>query len=217
MASTAVIVANGELELTPEVEALVARADLLICADGGLRHAAAHGWQPQLVVGDLDSAPAELVAEAAARGAVIERHPCCKDETDTELALRAALAAGAEEIYLLAATGDRLDHSLANILMLALLEAAGARVVLLAGRQRLQVIRGEACIEGRAGDLVSLLPIGGDAVGIHTSGLEYALAGGTLPFGIPRGVSNVLTEGRATVRVEQGLLLAVVTPAGGEQ
>ena len=196
MASTAVIVANGELELTPEVEALVARADLLICADGGLRHAAAHGWQPQLVVGDLDSAPAELVAEAAARGAVIERHPCCKDETDTELALRAALA---------------------NILMLALLEAAGARVVLLAGRQRLQVIRGEACIEGRAGDLVSLLPIGGDAVGIHTSGLEYALAGGTLPFGIPRGVSNVLTEGRATVRVEQGLLLAVVTPAGGEQ
>ncbi|MGQ9683076.1 MAG: thiamine diphosphokinase [Anaerolineae bacterium] len=214
MASTAVIIAHGELELTPEVQALIARADLLICADGGLCHAAAHGWKPQLVVGDLDSAPAELVAEAAAQGVRIERHPCRKDETDTELALRAALAAGAEEVYLLAATGDRLDHALANILMLALPEAAQARVVLLAGRQQVQVIRGEACIEGQPGDLVSLLPIGGDAVGIHTSGLEYALEGETLPFGIPRGVSNVLTQSRATVRVERGLLLAVLTPTG---
>ena len=211
MASTAVIIAHGELELTPEVQALVARADLLICADGGLCHAAAHGWRPHLVIGDLDSAPAELVAEAAAQGVRIERHPCRKDETDTELALRAALAEGAGEVYLLGATGDRLDHSLASVLLLALPEAAQARVTIVVGRQRIFAIRGQGEIGGRVGDLVSLLPLGGDAAGIWTTGLEYPLRGETLPFGTPRGISNVLTAPRATVRVERGLLVAVVT------
>jgi len=212
MARTVVIIAHGDLEVTPEVEALVRRADLLIAADGGLEYTAAHGWWPQIIVGDLDSAPAPLLQQAEARGALLERHSPRKDETDTELALRAALREGAEEIYLLAATGNRLDHTLANVFLLALPEAATARVVLLAGRQRLQLIRGEADLQGQPGDLVSLLPVGGDAVGIHTWGLEYPLRGETLALGIPRGISNVLIAERATVRVDLGLLLAVLTP-----
>lgn len=213
MARTAVIIAHGELEVTPEVKALVQRADLLIAADGGLAYAVAQGWWPQIVVGDLDSAPESLLQQAIARGTLLERHSPRKDETDTELALRVALREGAEEIYLLAASGNRLDHTLANVFLLALPEAATARVVLLAGKQRLQLIRGEAEIQGQPGDLVSLLPVGGDAAGIHTWGLEYPLRGETLALGIPRGISNVLTAEQATVQVERGLLLAVLTPA----
>ncbi len=66
-------------------------------------------------------------------------------------------------------------------------------------------------LAGRPGDLVSLLPLGGDATGIWTTGLAYPLRGETLPFGIPRGISNVLTQPTATVRLRSGLLLAVVT------
>ncbi len=208
---TAIIIAHGELAVTPAVEELVRRADLIVAADGGSLHAVAHGWWPHLLVGDLDSTPPEvrgLVEEHGAR--VIEYSPQ-KDETDTELALRAALAEGAGEIYLLGATGGRLDHFLANILLLALPEAAQARVTIVAGRQRIVAIRGQAEIVGHVGDLVSLLPLGGDADGIWTTGLEYPLRGETLPFGTPRGISNVLTEPRASVRVERGMLVAVVT------
>ncbi len=215
---TAIIVAHGELVVTQEVEELVRRADLLIAADGGAGAALAQGWWPHLLVGDLDSTPPEVRAHLQARGTEVLRYPERKDETDTELALRTAVARGAGEIYLVGALGGRLDHALANLLLLALPELAGARVTILHGRQRIFAIRGHAEIAGHAGDLVSLLPLGGDAEGIWTAGLEYPLHGGTLRFGAARGVSNVICRPPAEVRVEKGLLLAVVTPqeAGGE-
>ncbi|HOG48481.1 MAG TPA: thiamine diphosphokinase [Anaerolineae bacterium] len=207
----AVIVAHGDLIVTPEVEALVRRAGLLIAADGGAAAALSQGWWPHVLVGDLDSAPPEVRAQVEAHGAEVRQYPPRKDETDTELALRLALARGAEDIYLLGALGDRTDHTLANLLLLALPELAGVRVTIVAGRQRICAVRGQAEIAGHVGDVVSLLPIGGDAAGIWTTGLEYPLQGGTLYLGAPRGISNILTAPVATVRVERGLLLAVVT------
>ena len=212
----AVIIAHGDLEVTSAIREVVARADLLIAADGGALHAAAHGWWPQLLLGDLDSAPPEVCACVEAHGGQIIRYSPHKDETDTELALRVALARGADEVYLLGAIGDRLDHSLANILLLGAANVAGICLTILTGRQRIVAIRREATLSGRAGDLVSLLPIGGDVTGIWTEGLAYPLRGETLPFGIPRGISNVLTAPQATVRVESGILLAIITTAEGE-
>ena len=208
----AVIIAHGDLEVTPEVREVVARAALIVAADGGAAAAVAHGWWPHLVVGDLDSAPAEVLAQVQAHGGRAIEHAARKDETDTELALRTALEQGASEIYLLGAIGSRLDHSLANVLLLGLPELAAVPVTVLTGRERAFAIRHQAEIVGQVGDLVSLLPIGGDVTGIWTEGLEYPLRGETLRFGIPRGISNVLTAPSATVRVSSGILLAVVTP-----
>jgi len=209
---TAVIVAHGDLVVTPEAEELVRQADLIIAADGGAASALAQGWQPHILVGDLDSAPPDVCARVKACGAEVLRYPARKDETDTELALRTALDRGAQQVYLLGALGGRFDHALANLLLLALPELAGVRVTILAGRQRIFAIRHRAEIPGRPGDLVSLLPLGGDAIGIWTTGLEYPLQGGTLRFGAARGISNVITQPPAEVRLESGLLLAIVTP-----
>ena len=212
MAKTAVVIAHGDLEVTPEVQEAVRAADLIVAADGGAATAVAQGWWPHLVVGDLDSAPPEVRAAAEQHGAEILQYSPRKDETDTELAVQAALERGAEEVFLLGALGNRVDHTLANLLLLGRPDLAAVRVTVLAGRQRIFAIRNQAEISGQPGDLVSLLPIGGDAEGIRTTGLEYPLRGETLPFGIPRGISNVLTEPRATVRLERGVLLVVVTP-----
>jgi len=212
---SAIIIAHGDLEVTPEVEALVRRADLIIAADGGAAAALAQGWQPHLLVGDLDSAPPDVRARVEAAGAEVLQYPARKDETDTELALRIALERGAQEVYLLGALGGRLDHTLANLLLLALPELQGVRVTILAGRQRAFAIRHRAEIPGRPGDLVSLLPLGGDATGIWTAGLDYPLRGGTLRFGAARGISNVITQAPAEVRLEKGLLLAIVTQQPG--
>src|SRR5688572_29978445 len=96
---------------------------LVVAADGGARHAPALGLRVDRWVGDGDStSPAELEALEAG-GATIERSDVDKDESDTELALLAALAAGAGRISLVGALGGvRIDHALAN---LALLEHAG--------------------------------------------------------------------------------------------
>jgi thiamine pyrophosphokinase len=69
-------------------------------------------------------------------------------------------------------------------------------------------------IRGPVGSIVSLLPAGGDARGITTTGLQYPLHGEDLPHGTSRGVSNVLDATTASVVLEAGTLV-VVQPEGG--
>lgn len=189
--------------------------DLVVAADGGARHAAPLGRRIDLWVGDGDSVdPAELDRlEAAA--VPLHRAPTDKDETDTELAILAAIAAGARRITILGALGGaRLDHALANVWLLAHPAVAGRDVRLLDAAARVRLVGpGRADVGGRVGDLVSLFPFGGRATGLTTEGLRYPLRAGTLESGPSRGVSNVREQAAASVTVGSGRLLVVETPA----
>ncbi|RLC97753.1 MAG: thiamine diphosphokinase, partial [Chloroflexi bacterium] len=186
---------------------------LIIAADGGTRHALAAGVIPHVVIGDLDSlSPADLAQVEAACARVIRFSPR-KDETDLELALLHAARAGVSEIVVLAALGGRLDQTIANVLLLSLPELDGLDVRIVEERQKVFLIHSAATITGRPGDTVSLIPLGGDAVGVTADGLEWPLCEETLRFGPARGVSNVLTAEQARVRVRRGMLLCVVTRA----
>jgi thiamine pyrophosphokinase len=195
---------------TASARACVRPGDWLIAADGGLRHLRALGLSPDVLVGDLDSAgPAEAAALEAA-GVPVRRYPARKDETDLELALRLALAEGAGDVLILGALGGRWDQTLANLLLLAHPDFRAARVRLMDGTQQIYLVQGETAIEGEAGDTVSLIALGGDAHGVNTTGLEYPLHDGTLPFGSTLGISNVLVGERATVTVREGVVACVV-------
>jgi thiamine pyrophosphokinase len=63
---------------------------------------------------------------------------------------------------------------------------------------------------GQAGDILSLVPLGGDAQGVTTQGLEYPLNDETLYFGATRGISNVLLNRTATVQLKAGYLLCIL-------
>jgi thiamine pyrophosphokinase len=71
-------------------------------------------------------------------------------------------------------------------------------------------------LRGAPGDLVTLLPIGGDADGVTTAGLRWPLDGAALPMGGSRGLSNVVVESGASVRLSDGVLLVVETASTGE-
>jgi thiamine pyrophosphokinase len=77
------------------------------------------------------------------------------------------------------------------------------------GPARLHVVRAERTLTGEEGELVSLLPVGGPAEGVSTSGLRYPLAGETLEPGSSRGVSNVFAAREAHISLERGVLLAI--------
>lgn len=205
----AIIVANGHVEEGEQYSGLVRAGDLVIAADGGAMIALQLGLQPQVVVGDLDSLPSEMRLELEKRGCQFVPHPTRKDETDTELAIWYALEQGAEEIVLLAAAGDRLDHTLANVFLLGMPQLEGKKTKIIASRTEVWLLRGgeELEIEGEPGDIVTLLPLGQDAVGITSSGLEWALRDDTLLFGPARGVSNVMTAEKARVSLRTGLML----------
>lgn len=194
----------------------------VVAADGGARHADPLGLSIDRWVGDGDSVSADALAALEAAGVPIDRVPFDKDESDTELAVRAALAQGPQAIAILGALGGpRLDHALANLALLSLPELRGIDVRLVAADARVRLLHGQSRdsgsgrvrLEGRVGDLVTLLPLGADAIGVTTEGLAYALRGETLLTGRSRGLSNRRTESVAEVRLETGRLLVVETPA----
>ena len=159
--------------------------------------------------GDFDSiSPAGLEALERA-GTRIERHPPTKDATDLDLALGAAVALAPRRILVVGGAGGRLDHLLGELSLLASDVYAEIEVDALVGRATINVVRRERVLAGETGELISLLPLHGPAVGVTTEGLVYALRGETLLPGSSRGISNVFAEPEARISLGSGVLLAV--------
>ena len=214
----AIVVAGGDPD--PGDASWLADADLLVAADSGACWLDELGVTPDLLVGDLDSIGEPLLERLSAAGVPIERHVAEKDESDAELALMRAVASGAETIVILGAlSGKRLDHELANLLLLADPAWAGRDLRIVRGATTVRALHGGASLElqARPGDVVTLLPVSGDAQGVTTDGLRYPLADDELRFGRSRGLSNVVERAGASVWLESGTLLVVETRQQGEE
>jgi thiamine pyrophosphokinase len=110
-----------------------------------------------------------------------------------------------------AALGGRIDQMVANLFLLTLPELAGRNVSIVERNQTIFLIRDNSSITGSPGDMVSILPIGGDAIGVSNDGFEWPLRDETLPSGSPRGISNVLRQHQTQISVRKGMLLCIVT------
>jgi thiamine pyrophosphokinase len=202
----AVILANGIL-----VQPLVLKeGDILIAANGGVRHCLESGLQPSIVIGDLDSLHDRDISTLENNGVEIIRFPRRKDFTDLELAINHAAGLKIREIVIVAALGARWDQTIANILLPS--RFPSIRITLMDGPQEIHYIySGERFeITGKPGDIVSLIPIGGDVCGITTKGLEYPLTDERLPFGGTRGLSNLLLNEQGYINIKSGILLCTV-------
>lgn len=212
----AFVAVGGELEEPERFTPLARVAGLVLAADSGYEHMRRMGVRPHLLVGDLDSISPDALREARDDPATrIETFPPEKDQTDTEIALRLAVTRGAGIVLVVGAFGLRLDHALANVLLLASPALRETDVRLLDPRQEVRLVRGRVRLRTTPGELVSLLPVGGDATGVTTTGLAYALDGATLGTGPALGVSNVATGDEICVRVGDGSLLLTRLFAGG--
>jgi thiamine pyrophosphokinase len=181
----------------------------VVAADSGLEQVHAHGLTADLLVGDMDSVRTETREQAVERGTAVEQHPTDKDATDLELALAAAKAAGATRMLVVGAGGGRLDHFLANVLLLAAPDWAEIETHALIGPAHVVVVRDHTTLHGAAGSIVSLLSAGGPARGITTTGLRWPLRDEDLRPGTTRGVSNAMTDPVATIALRDGVLVAV--------
>ena len=209
----AIIFANGILEIWPAGLELFPATDLIIAADGGTRHCLAWNALPHVVVGDMDSAEPDTLADLRSRGVEIKPYPPRKDETDLELALKEALEREASEIVILGALGNRWDMSLSNVLVLAAPFLKDVKVRILDDRQEIICLRGgqKAEFKGRPGDVLSLSSLQDPTGGITLYGLEYPLKNAILPVGSTRCISNLFAGTTAEVEITTGSLLVCIT------
>jgi len=202
------IFANGKLPDLESARALIHADDLIIAADGGTRHIVELGFIPHFIVGDLDSSPLDI-HDPILKDTQIILFPRDKNETDLELAIDHALTLNPVQIVIVAALGHRLDQTLGNISLLTDVRLSAYDVRLDDGVEEAFFCSDQAQVQGRCGDVLSLLPWQGQVTGILTKGLKWPLQNETLYPYNTRGISNEMLAEEATIQIRSGLLLIV--------
>jgi thiamine pyrophosphokinase len=182
---------------------------LVVGADSGVETAIAWGLTPDAVVGDMDSISQATLRRLREAGARVDLYSRDKDWTDGELAARLALEMGANSVTLIGFVGgDRLDQTLANAGLLTRLPSG---TELVDERNVCRVVRGgERCAWlPEDSEIISLIPLGGDACGVSTVGMLWTLFEEKLPLGDTRGLSNEPRADQVEVSLREGLLFLV--------
>lgn len=201
--SRCVIVGGGPIGDYARARAALRPGDHLIYCDGGLRHADGLGAPPDLIVGDFDS---HERPETDAETIVLPRE---KDDTDTVFAAKEALRRGFEDFLLLGMIGGRLDHTLANVGVLLMLDAAGKKAAALDDYSEMEIVSGETSVPG-TWPFFSLLSVDGPAEGVTIRGAKYPLEDARVDAGYQYAVSNEVLPGEtARIGVKKGRLLLV--------
>lgn len=203
----AVVLLNGS---PPEKDLILKEtenADLIIAADGASDYAFKYNVMPHVVLGDMDSVKnAEMIKQAVREFKIFPRE---KDEIDSQLAIDMAVEKGASDIVLLGMTGGRLDHTYANLMLMLRIAKCGVKITAIDKYNEITIATGDIEIRGKAGETLSLLPIGSDVVIDSTEGLYYSVTNKAMTVDLPYGVSNVMTEDLARVKVRSGYLLVI--------
>lgn len=205
------ILLGGELTVTSRLKSQIDGARI-IAADGGMRHAAALGVEPELWAGDFDSVDDALRSKHAATP--VELFPTEKDLTDGEIAVNAALARGASELLLVGAFGGaRADHAFLHLSAALRLAELCVPCILTSGVQEgIPLLPGEERrFDFDDGTLFSVLGFS-DLEGLTLTGAKWPLEAHHVPFGSSLTLSNEV-RGTLSARLSSGRALLLAHPA----
>lgn len=203
------IISNGEFNDSDYIRKIINNCDYVICADGGANIAYKLGIVPNLIIGDLDSADKQIIDYYKKDGVQVDKYPTEKDETDTQLATLKAIELGTDEIIYIASIGSRFDHSIANLSLLLYLLKRNIKGIIASEKNEIHLVDRSLELEGKIGDIISLIPYSTDVKGIYTDGLYYSLSGQDMSLDMPYGISNVFINNKIKIKIDSGLLLVI--------
>ena len=176
--------------------------DLIIGADRGYFTLVENGIEPHVAIGDFDSYTGKVNCE----NTVV--FPVKKDDTDSALAIKYAFDRGYKKIIVYGGIGGDLDHTIANIALVASYAQKGVDLSFADGKNVLFAIHNSSIVfDKMAKGRISVFSFGDKACGVCERGLLYTLDNATLENRIPLGVSNEFVGEEANISVEDGVLL----------
>lgn len=198
---TAALVANGAIFDYARMAPLIRQYDYCVAVDGGLVHCHNMEVIPDLIIGDFDSVSKELLIKY--EGIPTETFPVDKDETDTEIALRAVMSSTVEKIGLFGALEKRADHALFN---LHLLLRFPKKLVIETECETIFAISENKQMACRPGQVVSLMPLDAPPKGVTTQGLKWELKEATLDKDF-MSLSNICLNDSFSVSISEGIVI----------
>lgn len=144
-------------------------------------------------------------------------HKVAKDDTDTMLAIKAALDDGANEIYIICALGGRIDHTFANIQSLNYIASHNAIGHIYSKDEHLSILKGpfSETISRKEGYSLSLYSISDISKGLTIKGTLYEVDNIDLTNSFPLAYGNKITENKARISLSEGNLLIIESKIGG--
>lgn len=202
-----VVFAGGEIKDLSfiDVSGLKKSCNLVICADSGYKYAQQLNIVPDIIVGDFDS-----YTDSLPENITVYRSPPEKDDTDTMLAVKTAIENGCSDICLYGALGKRFDHAFANIQTLVYAYENGCNMRIIDADNEITV-QGAGCKEYNRLDgwYFSIFSLTEKSLIKKYYGVKYPLYDFELEKSFPIGVSNEITENKAVLQIDSGLVLIV--------
>ena len=178
------------------------KKDYVIGADRGYLTLIKNDIDPDCVIGDFDSCNEPIKSEN------IIRYPVKKDFTDSALAVEHAISLGFKKIVVYGAIGGLLDHTIANLAILADVTKRGIDICFVDGDNVIfGISNGKISFSNKANGRISVFSFENTATGVFEKGLLYELNDAILLNSRPLGVSNEFIGKKSTISVENGVLL----------
>ncbi len=211
MYSRALLISGGQIEREHALGEITEQ-DYIIAIDRGLNFLDANQIEPHYIVGDFDSVSDEVIERYRKNGRTpIREFQPEKDYSDTEIAVRHAIEMGYQQIDILGATGDRIDHVLANVQVLSIPYKQGISARIIDKKNRISYL--EKCVEFKRSELYgqyfSLFAIGGCVEGLTIEGAKYPLKDHRLEPYDSLSVSNECEDEVVRISYREGLLLLI--------
>ena len=201
MSTSAVLVANGEKPVSNYAKQLIKEINLKICVDSNLSIFRELDIEPDIIIGDLDTVD---INKSSSKSTIVNEED--QNKTDLEKSLDYCIAQNIKDIYIIGATGERDDHSLANI-MIAQQYSDTLNIEMISNFFQIFFVNGSKEILEKKSRNLSMISLIADNK-ITTSGLEYNLSDQKLNS-FSHGISNRIISDKCLIKAKEKLILFI--------
>lgn len=215
MSKKGIIVSGGRIDRDFALEQIrIINPEIVIGVDSGLDFLYQNEIVPTHIVGDFDSVNQEVISYYKKNMDIpIREFNPVKDATDTEIAVRLSVELGVKELWILGATGSRLDHVWGNIQTLVIAHEAGVKAYILDKNNKITLIERKASLRKKDafGTYFSVFPLNGNVDSFSIQGAKYPLENYTLSPCDSLCVSNEIEEDEVKITFPKGIVVLMET------
>lgn len=188
------------------------KVSYIIGVDKGCNVLYKYKIKPNLIVGDFDSGNLEAIEYFEKSGIEVRRFNSDKDYTDTHLAYNIAKEMnGTKKIFLLGATGTRIDHFLGNIGLFLNSEEDHIDLEIIDDNNIVFMGKSGTKIKKIEGKILSFHALSEVVEKFSIKGAKYELEEYDLKLLEPRAISNEFLNEDVQITFDKGRLLVILS------